>query len=269
MKVKIFIIGILVLIIGVALQFMQSVAGFPEWLSYAGVPLSIAGVYIAIYFGIKWDLPLHHVPQHDVPLQKLEKDALVDYFNDRVPENTVKLFVSDDRMSRARICSNGDVVYIVLEQLELFAEEELKYALNYGWWAPAMPSGFNSIYDCVETAIKENAAFIGYMNEVLLPLPSKSTHTIKFIRPKKFSACLQKVQFGVDGNYYLIKNGQTVEVEANSGMHVIILDGNSYLLEKLDTDCEFLIKAHVRFTSGAYFTLEKVASNCNNNFDVI
>lgn len=252
MRAKIFIIGIIIALTGVTLQFMALVTGFPEWLSYAGMPIMMAGLCCVIMFGIKWN---RHAPY--VPLQKIEKDVLIEYFNGRVPEDTVRLFVSDDRMSRVRICSDGDVAYIVFEQLALFDKDELQYALNYGWWAPAMPSGFKSIYDCAETALKENVHLIKDMTEVLLPLPSKNTYKIKFVRPKKFFGCLQTVEFKIDGDCYLIKNGQTVEVDVGAGMHVILLDGNPYLVENLNTDCEFLIKAHYRFAGGSYFTLEK------------
>lgn len=250
MKVKIFIIGIIIAIIGVTLQFMKSVAGFPEWLSYAGVPIMIAGVYCAIMFGIEWNRPAPRVP-----LKKIEKDVLIEYFNGKMPENTVRLFVSDDRMSRVRIYRENEAVFIIQEQLMLCDEDELKYSMSYGSWV-SVTFGFKGVYDSVETALKENAYLIEGMNEVSLPLPSKNTYKIKFVRPKKFSAGLQKVQFAVDGESYLIKNGQTVEVEADSGMHIITLDFNSYLMENLNTDCEFLIKVHYRLAGGSYFTLE-------------
>ena len=250
MKVKIFIVGITIVIIGVTLQFMKSVAGFPEWLSYAGMPVMFAGVYCAIMFGIDWNRPSPHIP-----LKKIEKDVLIEYFNNRLSENTVRLFVSDDRMTRVLICREDGAFGIVSEMLMLCDEDELQYSVSYGRWVPST-FGFKGVYDSVETALKENKDLIEGMNEVLLPLPPKPKIKIKFIRPKKFSAGLQKVQFRVDGNYYLIKNGQTVEVEADSGMHIIALDGNSYLLENLNTYCEFSIKAHCRFAGGAYFTLE-------------
>lgn len=250
MKVKIFIIGIIIAIIGVTLQFMKAVTGFPEWLLYAGMPIMFAGLYCAIMFGIEWNRPAPRVP-----LKKIENDVLIEYYNNRVPENTVKLFVSDDRMSRVIICREDGVVGIVSEMLMLCDEDELQYSVSYGSWVPET-FGFKGVYDSVETALKENAYLIEGMSEVSLPLPSKNTYKIKFVRPKKFSVGLQKVQFAVDGDSYLIKNGQTVEVEADSGMHIITLDFNSYLVENLNTDCEFLIKVHYRFAGGSYFTLE-------------
>lgn len=251
MKVKVFVIGILIFIVGIALQFMKVIAGFPEWLSYAGVPLSILGVYVTVFCGIDWNKPSPRSP-----LPKIEKDVIVEYFTSRLSDSTVRLFLSEDRMARIRICSQNEVVFIASEQLILFGEDELKYANGYGWWAP-VNLGSKSIYDSVETAIKENAPVIAGMNEVLLPLPEKPKYKIKFIRPKKFVACLKKALVRVDGEYYVIKSGQTVEVEANVGMHIMEIDGTPVVLENLDTDCCFTVKANFRFT-GSYFTLEEV-----------
>lgn len=127
-----------------------------EWYVYVVIALLALGLEAVIWKLVDWIQAQKNkpdLPPSLPPLSKEEKISLLKYGGLDDCKDIERLFFGKNETQRILFLKHKDHFTVQTEALELFDDEEVFYATDYGVWVDT--TEFAYVYDSLETALKE------------------------------------------------------------------------------------------------------------------
>ena len=163
-KWKFRVMTIIIIILGISLQFLRLFIENIEWLSYLGLPIMILGIFL---FVNTFEFQKSHISIEEKLINKTEfprdeETIFIDqhkYCDIQYFENCVKLFYSKDGKWRIIFCEKENSIIVRVQQFRIYTSDLTNNIIYCGEWVTC--DGKDSFYADIELALNE------YKNELV------------------------------------------------------------------------------------------------------